>query len=94
MARYGFKATEIRALALYMTARANRFVKTDGFLEQQLRAVFDCHRSQFPEGCASAKAVRLYLRLRAVDFGLRSFHRTAEGFRVLGRIQMHCLPEA
>ena len=94
MARYGFKATEIQALALYMTARANRFVKTDGFLEQQLRAVFDCHRSQFPEGSASGKAIRLYLKLRAADFGLRSCCRSAEGFRVLGKTQMHCLPEA
>lgn len=94
MARYGAETARVQALALYMTARANRFVGTDGYLERQFSAIFDCHRSQFPEGCASAKAVRLYLRLRAVDFGLRSFHRTAEGFRVLGRTQMHCLPEA
>ena len=40
------------------------------------------------------KTITLYLRLRAADFGLRSFHSTAEGFRVLGRTQMHCLPEA
>ena len=36
----------------------------------------------------------LYLKLRAADFGLRSLSGKAEGFRVLGRTQMHCLPEA
>lgn len=94
MARYGAQASEVQALALYMTARANRFVGTDGFLEKQISSVFDCHKSQFPDGCASVKTITLYLRLRAADFGLRSFHSTAEGFRVLGRTQMHCLPEA
>ena len=38
--------------------------------------------------------VAAYLKLRAVDFGLRSGKGRAEGFRVLGRTQMHCLPEA
>ena len=33
-------------------------------------------------------------RLRAADFGLRNLCGRAEGFRVLGRTQMHCLPEA
>jgi hypothetical protein len=94
MARYEAESAPVEALAFYMTAKPDRFVETRGLLARQLEAIFGCHRSQFPEGCASAKAIRLYLRLRAVDFGLRSFHRTAEGFRVLGRIQMHCLPEA
>ncbi len=94
MSRYGAQTAQVQALALYMTARANRFVGTDGYLDRQFSAIFDCHKSQFPDGCASAKAIRLYLRLRAADFGLRSLHRTAEGFRVLGRTQMHCLPEA
>ena len=94
MARYGAQASRVQALALYMTARANRFVGTEGYLEKQLSAIFDCHKSQFPDGCASGKAISLYLRLRAADFGLRSLHRSAEGFRVLGRTQMHCLPEA
>lgn len=94
MDRYGAKASSVQALALYMTAQANRFVGTNGYLEKQLSSVFDCHKSQFPDGCDSAKAIGLYLRLRACDFGIRSLHRTAEGFRVLGRTQMHCLPEA
>ena len=94
MERFGASAAPVQALAFYMTARANRFVDTTGYLEKQLSAIFDFHKSQFPTDCAAGKAIRLYLRLRAVDFGLRSLHRTAEGFRVLGRTQMHCLPEA
>ena len=36
----------------------------------------------------------LYLKLRAADFGLRSLGGKAEGFRVLSKTHMHCLPEA
>ena len=99
MARFGAEDVPVQALAFYMTADANRYVDTSGYLDRQFAAIFDCHRSQFPSDCDAGKcdagkAVRLYLKLRAVDFGLRSLHRTAEGFRVLGRTQMHCLPEA
>ena len=52
------------------------------------------HLSQYPQGCADRNAIELYLKLRARDFGLRSFHLTAEGFRVLGTTYIHCLPEA
>ena len=94
MEKYGAKAAPVQALAYYMTARPNRYVKTGAFLKQQDRAIFECHKSQFPAGCAEEKSIRLYLKLRAVDFGLRSGLGRAEGFRVLGRTQMHCLPEA
>lgn len=94
MANYGAAAAPVQALAYYMTARANRFVGTKGFLQKQLDAIFKCHLSQFPAGCEDAKAIALYLKLRAYDFGLRSLHGTAEGFRVLGVTQMHCFPEA
>ena len=94
MAGYGAEAAPVKALALYMTAKPNQYVKTSGYLERQLEAVFSCHKSQFPQGCDEAKAIRLYLKLRAADFGLRSLKGAAEGFRVLGATQMHCLPEA
>lgn len=93
MAGYGAEAAPVRTLALYMTAKPNRFVKTKGYLQQQLAAVFRCHLSQFPEGCADAESISLYLKLRAVDFGLRSGKGCAEGFRVLGVTHMHCFPE-
>ncbi|MDO4815522.1 MAG: PIG-L family deacetylase [Bacillota bacterium] len=94
MANYGAEAAPVEALAYYMTAKANRFVGTKGFLQKQSEAIFKCHLSQFPAGCADADAIGLYLKLRAYDFGLRSLHATAEGFRVLGVTQMHCFPEA
>ena len=95
MARYGADAAPVEAIAFYMTAKPNRFVKTSRELvEKQLRAVFSIHLSQFPEGCADAASISLYTRLRSVDFGIRSLKGRAEGFRVLGRTHMHCLPEA
>ncbi|MCR5088959.1 MAG: PIG-L family deacetylase [Oscillospiraceae bacterium] len=94
MERYGAEPAPVRVLAFYMTARPNRYVRTAETSALQLRSIFDCHRSQFPEGCAEGRSIRLYLKLRALDFGLRCGCRRAEGFRVLGRTQMHCLPEA
>lgn len=94
MAGYNAGAAPVKALAYYMTASPTRFVKTKGFLKLQLDSIFKCHISQFPEGCPDGKAIALYLKLRSADFGIRRFCRAAEGFRVLGVTQMHCLPEA
>ena len=94
MEQYGATAAPVQALALYMTAKPNRFVKTKGYLDTQLKAIFDCHLSQFPKGCAEGDSIRLYLKLRSVEMGLRSGKGCAEGFRTLGVTQMHCLPEA
>ena len=94
MAGYGAKAAPVQALAFFMTAKPNRFVKTRGYLPLQLKSIFDCHRSQFPEGSAEGKSIALYLKLRSMDFGLRACCSCAEGFRVLGVTHMHCFPEA
>ena len=93
MSLYGAERADVQALACYMTARPNRFVKTSAYFDAQLAAL-RCHESQFPEGSAALKDLVTYLKLRSVDFGLRSMKGRAEGFRVLGRTQMHCLPEA
>ncbi len=94
MAGYGAKPSAVQALAYYMTAHPNRYVSTRGYMEKQFASIFDCHLSQFPKGCADAASIRTYLKLRAADFGMRSFRLSAEGFRVLGKTHMHCLPEA
>ncbi len=94
MRSYGASAAPVKAVALYMTAKANCFIGTAGYFPVQQKALFSCHASQFPEGSPEAASISLYLKVRALDFGVRSFHRTAEGFRVLGQTQMHCLPEA
>ena len=93
MARYGAESADTEVLAFYMTARPNRFVETRGLLDRQLQALL-CHKTQFPGDSAEFKSVSLYLKLRAADFGLRRLCGQAEGFRVIGRTQMHCLPEA
>ena len=94
MQQYGLRGTPVKAIAFYMTAKPNRYIGTSGYLEKQLDAIFECHKSQFPTGSPAAKSINLYLKIRAYDFGLKSLHKTAEGFRVLGQTQMHCLPEA
>lgn len=94
MKEYGASDAPVKAIAYYMTAKPNRYVKTKGFLKCQLTAIFKCHQSQFPEGCADGKSIGLYLKLRSLDFGLRAGCSCAEGFRVLGTTHMHCLPEA
>ena len=43
MAGYGAKAASVQALAYYMTAKPNRFVKTAGYLQLQEKAIFGCH---------------------------------------------------
>ncbi len=88
------KPADVKAIAYYMTAKPNVFMKTSGFLDLQFRSVFDVHKSQFPDGSAEADSIRLYLKLRAVEYGIRKCCRSAEGFRLLTRTEMHCLPEA
>ena len=93
--RYGADAAPVKAIAYYMTASPNRYVRTSHeLLRRQLDAIFSCHKSQFPDGSAEGRAISLYLKLRSIDFGLRCFSLRAEGFRVLDTLRMHCLPEA
>ena len=84
----------MKALCYYMTAKPTAYVKTRGFTEKQFQAIFGCHLSQFPKGSDEAKSIALYLKLRSADMGLRCLSTAGEGFRALGQIHMHCLPEA
>lgn len=91
MSNYGAESAPVAALAYYMTAKPTRYVKTSKeLLNRQINAVFSCHKSQFD----GTEPIKLYLKLRSFDFGLRRLCLHAEGFRVLGVTQMHCLPEA
>lgn len=94
MHEYGAESAQVKALAYYMTAKPTQYIRTSGYLKRQIDAIFTSHVSQFPEGCGDAQSISLYLKLRSIDFGLRSLKGCAEGFRVLGVTQMHCLPEA
>ena len=92
MGSYGAKSAPVEAAAFYMTARPNRFVKTSGFREKQFEAIL-CHESQFPKDSDAFNEVARYLKIRESVYGLQHFKGKAEGFRILGRTQMHCLPE-
>ena len=94
MERYGADRAGVKAIAFYMTARANRFVRIPSEMYRlQEEALFGCHTSQFPVDSAEARSLALYLRLRSADFGLRNLCTHADGFRVLGETQMHCMSE-
>ena len=93
MERFGAKSAEVKALALYFTAKPNVFVSTAGFLDKQLDSIFSCHESQFPVPSPEASSLELYLKLRAAQFGLRTLSRSGEAYRVLDPTRMHCLPE-
>lgn len=94
MAAFGTKCAPVKAIAFYMTAKPNSYVKTSGYQKHQADSIFGCHRSQYPMGCEAQKSLALYLKLRAADMGLRCFCKSAEGFRLLDTTHMHCLPEA
>ena len=94
MAQYGATPANVKAIALYMTAKPNRFISTrGGHVAKQLDAIFNVHLSQFPKGCPEQKSIPLYLKLRSYFFGIRSFKGRAEGFRVIDETHMHCMPE-
>lgn len=93
MAGFGAERADVQAMAYYMTASPNRYVKTGSFREKQMESI-RAHRSQFPEASDALSQLTRYLQLRSIFFGLYSLKGHAEGFRVLGRTQMHCLPEA
>lgn len=93
MNQLGAENCDVKAIALYMTAKPNRFIGTHGHLSRQFESIFDVHKSQFPQGCQQAKSILLYLKLRSIFFGIRSLKGNAEGFRVLDKTHMHCMPE-
>lgn len=93
MERHGASPAPVKAIAYFMTASPNRYVKTSKkLLGRQLDAIFSCHESQFPG--SSGDAIKMYLKLRSVSFGIRHLCAHAEGFRMLDTVRMHCLPEA
>lgn len=92
MAEYGAENAPVEAIAYYMTAKPNRFVRTKKYFEAQKKAIL-CHESQYPADSELFSSLCTYLTLRSVDFGLRSLKGRAEGFRILGKTHMHCLPE-
>ena len=92
MAENGAKSAPVSAIAYYMTAKPNRFIGAGKGLPAQKKALL-CHKSQYPEDSPAFQALWKYLTIRSIDFGLRSLKGRAEGFRILEKVHMHCLPE-
>ena len=78
-------------LAYYYTHKPNSYVGVAKTYKLRREAVA-CHASQFTE--ADLANLQTYFTLREIRFGLRSFKRRAEGFRVLAPTHQHCFPEA
>ena len=73
--------------------KPNKFVRTYGHFKKQINALY-IHSSQYPKGDKATNAVVLYLKVRAVEYGFKTFSIPSEGFRMMNRTRMHCLPEA
>ncbi len=83
---------KVKAIALYYTAKPNKFVRTNKYFKVQKEAL-KAYQSQFPEGHVATKAMLAYLTVRSIDFGMRCFSFRAEGFRMMNNTRMHVIAE-
>lgn len=96
MAELGCKNTSVKGIAFYFTNRPNQYVKTSNLLEKQFEAI-RLFKSQFPdtkEWEENIRGLKLYIKLRAMRFGVKRFWKSADAFRVLGTLHAHCAPES
>ena len=93
MEHYGAESAPVKAIALYMTAKPNRYVKTSSDDLKKQFAALKTNVSQYPEGCKDLSAVCTYLKLRSFFYGMRRLRLHSEGFRVIDALHMHCFPE-
>jgi len=89
-----YASTKPAALCYYFTHRANCFVAIDrSDYEARLIAVL-CHKSQFPGADSPEwKMLSTYMNYRQRIFGLRIFHKWADGYFVMAPVHQHCFPE-
>lgn len=92
MRRLGVEGSwQPEALAFYYTDRPNSYVSiTARDLRLQAEAL-RLHQSQFDS--EALDMLDRYLRLQALHLGLRRLRGPCNGFRVLGKLHMHCFPE-
>ena len=88
----GAESAPVKAIAYYMTSRPNRYIGVEQYLQIQRKALL-CHVSQYPEKSDAFASLEKYLKVRSIDFGIRSLKGRAEGFRVLGTTHMHVIAE-
>ena len=88
MNEMGLHPSPVKAVAFFMTAKPDAFVRTGKYFRVQMKAL-SCHKSQFDEG----NVIFTYLRLRSLNYGFRKLSLHAEAFRLLSQTELHCLPE-
>ena len=88
MNEMGLSPSPVKAVAFYMTAKPDVFVRTGKYFNTQMNAL-SCHKSQFDKG----NIIFTYLKLRSLNYGLRKLSLHAEAFRLLSQTELHCLPE-
>ena len=88
MNEMGLSPSPVKAVAFYMTAKPDVFVRTGKYFRVQMNAL-SCHKSQFDKG----NIIFTYLKLRSLNYGLRKLSLHAEAFRLLSQTELHCLPE-
>lgn len=84
---FNVKSANIKSLVFYFSAKTNATVKSGKYFKKKLYALFDCHKSQFPQGSSSRNIFEKYLKIKKL-FGKE------ESFRVIDKIKWHCFPEA
>lgn len=83
----------VEAIAFFMTRSINTYVKVSKYKKFQEDSIC-IHESQYPRGAEQTNALFLYLKLRRIEFGLKSFKGNADGFYMFDRLRMHCMPES
>ena len=95
---WGLESCNCNAIAFYYTHKPNKIYKTKKKAFDKGIEAIRLHKSQFPPEKNgennSLKSIEVYLRLRALRFGLKRFSLYAFGFRVLGKTHAHCCPES
>ncbi|HOK81997.1 MAG: PIG-L family deacetylase [Clostridiales bacterium] len=84
-----------KALAYYYTARPNRYFALKGYQKKQFEAL-KAFKSQFTyteDGKGSLNMLFIYLKIRALHFGIPRFKGKADGFRVNSPLMIHCCAE-
>lgn len=95
MAKEGLANHAIKGIAFYYTDSPNNYVKVGKNVKKQEEAL-RLYKSQFPiddSGKSDLDGILLYIKFRAIRFGIRTLKGRAEGFRTLAPTHMHCCSE-
>lgn len=97
MKELGEKNHAPKAIGYYFTHRPNRYVKTFKFRNAPAEAL-TAFKSQFPTDTPEQKKIvkllKLYNSFKCFRNGLHVCSLSADAFRVLSQIHVHCAPEA